>query len=184
MERKPLLPQLTHPNRNTESESKSVSHTATSCFDFEFPTAISNSAVTNDVVLFGKVIHRGGKNKNPFVLRSESSSGRQNRVSGSVRSASTVDNRWRRSDSHSSSGKHRSGLFGMVKFPLQMELRDMKMRQERREVQRLPLPSMAAGDDGSVSGGKSCWELVRPLRRRSQLMNALTKATFGCITVA
>ncbi|XP_061341886.1 uncharacterized protein LOC133288195 [Gastrolobium bilobum] len=183
MERKPFSLQLTDPN--TKPESRSVSKMDTDSFDFEFPTVISSSAVPNDVVFWGKVITREtqpvGKNQSPFLLRSESSSCRPNRAAGPVRSVSTGENRWRRSDSNSSSRKHRNGLFGMVKFPLQMDLSDIKTRQERRkQPPRLPLPMSAVEDEGgSFSGGESCWDLVRPVRRRSQLMKAL----FGCIPI-
>ncbi|RHN50507.1 hypothetical protein MtrunA17_Chr6g0458171 [Medicago truncatula] len=68
-------------------------------------------------------------------------------------------------------------MFGMVKFPLQMELIDIKMRQERREPMKLPKFT-----EQEEVGGESRWEMVRPLRRRWTIMSAL-KASFGCIHI-
>ncbi|KAK7271883.1 hypothetical protein RJT34_28137 [Clitoria ternatea] len=154
--------------------------------EFEFPAtvfSISNS-VPNNVVFCGKVITRrtepassGGEGR--VLWRSESFSGPSNQFVAWIRSPSGRENRWRRSES---SRKRYNGMFGTVKFPLQMELSDIKMRQERREP--LPLPKIPAKDDGDKDGGESCWELVRPLRRRGTLLNALAKATFGgCIPI-
>jgi hypothetical protein len=68
-------------------------------------------------------------------------------------------------------------MFGIAKFPLQMELSDIKMRQERKVP--MPLPKFIAEEDG---GGESCWEIVRPLRRQGSIMSLL-KASFGCIRI-
>ncbi|GAU32210.1 hypothetical protein TSUD_277900 [Trifolium subterraneum] len=53
---------------------------------------------------------------------------RKNVFVAGLRSPSGRVNRRRRSDSDR---KSYTGIFGTVKFPLQMELSDMKMRQER-----------------------------------------------------
>ncbi|KAK7316143.1 hypothetical protein VNO77_34915 [Canavalia gladiata] len=154
--------------------------------EFEFPAAVFSSAVPNDVVFCGKVITRRTEPgsepemrnesvEKRFLLRSESSS-KSNRFVAWLRSPSGREIRCRRSES---SRKRYNGILGTVKFPLQMELSDIKMRQERREP--LPMPKFAAKDDGD--NGESYWELVRPLRRRGMLMNALAKASFGCIPV-
>ncbi|MCI39738.1 hypothetical protein A2U01_0060970, partial [Trifolium medium] len=68
-----------------------------------------------------------------------------------IKLPSSRENRYRRSGS---GRKNCSGMFGIAKFPLQMELSDMKMRQERREPIKLPLPKYTAED----GGGESCWE--------------------------
>ncbi|RDY04038.1 hypothetical protein CR513_12305, partial [Mucuna pruriens] len=137
--------------------------------EFEFPATASSNAVPNDVVFCGKVITRRAETENRVLLRSESS-GPTNESVARLRSPSGRENRWRRSES---CRKHYNGMFGTVKFPLQMELSDIKMRQDRRE----PLPPLPAKDDGD--GGDSCWELVRPLRRRGPLKNAL----FRCFPI-
>ncbi|KAL2335243.1 hypothetical protein Fmac_016456 [Flemingia macrophylla] len=143
--------------------------------DFEFPAAaVSAGAVPNDVVFCGKVITRrteplDDERENRLLLRSESC-GRSNGFVAWLRSPSGRESRCRRSES---SRRRYSGMFGAVKFPLQMELSDIKMRQERRDPPSLP--RAPAIDDG----GESCWELVRPLRRRGLLRNAL----FGCLPI-
>ncbi|KAJ1403614.1 hypothetical protein SESBI_27179 [Sesbania bispinosa] len=65
-----------------------------------------------------------------------------------------------------------------------MELSDMKKRQERRESEAL-LPNLPVGgySETVVAGdGKSCWQLIRRLRRKGQrhLFNALPTASFRC----
>ncbi|KHN40181.1 hypothetical protein glysoja_041844 [Glycine soja] len=122
-------------------------------FEFEFPAAVYVSGgVPNDVVFCGKVMTRRTEGETRALLRSETS------------------NRYRRIES---CRRRYNGMFGTVmKFPLQMELSDIKMRQERRELPPT-MPKVAAKGDG----GESCWELVQPLRRRGTLKNAL----FGCL---
>ena len=142
--------------------------------EFEFPAIDVSSAVPNNVVLFGKVITRRtepgpDKSENRFLSRSESSSGRSNGFVSWLRSPSGREGRCRRSESGRRSYKP------VLKFPLQMELSDIKKRQDRREpLPPPPLPRIPAKDDGD--GGESCWELVRPLRRQGTLKNAF----FGC----
>lgn len=134
--------------------------------DFEFP-ASTFGELPNDVVFCGKVITRKTepgpapqtKRDTAFVVGNRTSSG--------------VENRYRRCRSER---KSYNGMFGTAKFPLQMELSDIKMRQERREP--VALPKFPAED----GGGESCWELVRPLRRRGTFMSALM-ASFGCIHI-
>ncbi|KAK7381048.1 hypothetical protein VNO78_33572 [Psophocarpus tetragonolobus] len=144
--------------------------------EFEFPATVFSTEVPNDVVFCGKVITRRaepGPGENRSMLRSESSSGRTNRFAAHLRSPSGRENRFRRSES---CRRRYDGRFGTVlKFPLQMELSDIKMRQDRRELPPPPHPPRSpAKDDGD--GGESCWELVRPLRRGRTLKNAL----LGC----
>ncbi|KAG4911989.1 hypothetical protein AAZX31_19G046900 [Glycine max] len=140
--------------------------------EFEFPATDYSSAVPNDVVLFGKVITRRtepgpDKRENRVLTKSESSSGRSNGFMSWLRSPSGKEIRCRRSESG------RSRYKTVLKFPLQMELSDIKKRQDRREPLP-PLPRVTAECDGD--GGESCWELVRPLRRQGTLKNAF----FGC----
>ena len=155
-------------------EAGPVSQAGAGHSNFEFPRAIS-PAVPNDVVFCGKIITRQtGPGPQPHKPESsaEINSGRTNGFTAMLRSPSLRENRCRRSDS---ARKRYNGMFGTVKFPLQMDLSDMKMRQERNEP--MPLPKLPAED----GGGESCWELVRPLRRRGTLMSVLAKASFGCI---
>ncbi|KAI4351356.1 hypothetical protein L6164_005729 [Bauhinia variegata] len=168
----------------------------TDLLDFQFP-AVANPATLNDIVFCGKVMVRKAEPapapKDPFLSRSESigrlilgrtssglNSGRDKR-SDSLRSYSTGENGSSRS---SSTRKRFGGLFGILRFPLQMELTDIKKRQERMEPVTLPaFPGDGDGESASGGGGKSCWELVRPLKRRSHLMSVLAKTSFGCIPV-
>ncbi|CAL5185723.1 unnamed protein product [Lathyrus oleraceus] len=142
-------------------ESGPISKTVTTRADFEFSTG-ALTELPNHVVFFGKVITR----------KTEPKTRTENVVVPGIRSSSGKETRYRRSGSEK---KRYTGMFGMVKFPLQMELSDIKMRQERREP--VPLPKFTTKEDG---GGESCWEMVRPLRRRGTVMSAL-KASFGCI---
>ncbi|KAK7381047.1 hypothetical protein VNO78_33571 [Psophocarpus tetragonolobus] len=149
--------------------------------EFEFPATDSPTAVPNDVVFCGKVITRRtelasapqGERENRAMLKSES--GRVSGFGSWLRSPSGKDFRCRRSES---CRRRYNGMFGTVKFPLQMELTDIKMRQDRRELPPTPPlpPRVPAEDDGDCDGGESCWELVRPLRRGGTFKNAL----LGC----
>ncbi|KAG4947678.1 hypothetical protein AAZX31_15G248000 [Glycine max] len=137
-------------------------------FEFEFPAAVYVSGgVPNDVVFCGKVMTRRTEGETRALLRSETSNG----FMAWLRSPSGRESRrYRRIES---CRRRYNGMFGTVmKFPLQMELSDIKMRQERRELPPT-MPKVAAKGDG----GESCWELVQPLRRRGTLKNAL----FGCL---
>ena len=148
--------------------------------EFEFPATVFPSALSDDVVLFGKLITRRTgepgpapyeKSENRVLLRSESSSGGTNGFVSWLRSPSGREGRCRRSESGRRSYKT------VLKFPLQMELSDIKKRQDRREpLPPPPLPIITAKDEGDSDGGESCWELVRPLRRQGTLKNAF----FGC----
>ncbi|CAK8533184.1 unnamed protein product [Lathyrus sativus] len=144
-------------------EPGSVSKKDTSRTDFEFATS-ALTELPNDVVFFGKVITR----------KTEPQTRTENAVVPGIRSSLGKESRYQRSGSER---KRYTGLFGMVKFPLQMELSDIKMRQERREP--VPLPKFTTKEDG---GGESCWEMARPLRRRGTIMSYL-KASFGCIHI-
>ena len=158
-------------------------------FDFVFPTTISNGRGTNDVVFCGKVLisrteepDPSHKLKNPLMLSSGSESfkpdsGRTNCLnSGQCNRLDSL-----RSPPSSGSGMKRfTGLFGILRFPLHMELSEIKQRQCRREP--LPLPKLMMDEDGEVvdpGAGKNCWDIVRPMRRGNLLFSALAK--FGCI---
>lgn len=170
-------------------------------FDFEFPTAISSSStkasVQNDIVFCGKIIGQKAnpnssetvRNNNPFLARTESvgkiSSGRHSGSISYLKSSSDGDNR-RRS---SGSWKHYNGLFGVLKYPMQMELSDIKMRQERMEPVSLPRFPAVDGGEVVVGGGrKSKWALVRRLslkrrERRSLPISTVAKGSFGCLPI-
>lgn len=144
--------------------------------EFEFPASVPS--ISNDVVFCGKVIARRTEpgsaphNKENRVLLISEYSGRSNGFVKSLRSPSGKENRCRR---NKSCRKLYNGMFGTVKFPLHMELSDIKVRRDRRDPPPpLPPPRFEAEDDGD--GGESCWELVRPLRRAGTLKNAF----FGC----
>ncbi|PNX93330.1 hypothetical protein L195_g016481 [Trifolium pratense] len=148
-------------------EHGSVSKTSTTQTDFEFPTSVSNE-LRNDVVFCGKIITRKTEsNPAPQTKRNTA-------VVVGIKSPSGKENRYRRSGSERKS----YGLFRIAQFPLQMELSDIKMRQERKVP--MPFPKFTAVEDGS---GESCWEMVRPLRRQGSIMSLL-KASFGCIRIA
>ncbi|GAU32205.1 hypothetical protein TSUD_277850 [Trifolium subterraneum] len=132
--------------------------------DFEFLPGVSNE-VSNDVVFCGKVITR--KTEPDPAQQTK----RNTAVVAGIKSSSGRENRYRRSGS-----ERKSFMFGIAKFPLQMELSDIKMRQERK----VPMPlKFTAQED---SGGESCWEMVRPLRRQGSIISFL-KASFGCIRI-
>ncbi|WJX65933.1 hypothetical protein P8452_50541 [Trifolium repens] len=144
-----------------------VSKPNTTQTDFEFPTSVSNE-LQNNVVFCGKVITR--KTESDPAAQTK----RNTAVIAGIKSSSGRENRYKRS---SSERKSFNGMFGIAKFPLQMELSDIKMRQERKVP--MPLPKFIAEEDG---GGESCWEIVRPLRRQGSIMSLL-KASFGCIRI-
>ncbi|CAJ2666046.1 unnamed protein product [Trifolium pratense] len=149
-------------------ETGSISKPGTKQTDFEFLTSVS-SELSNDVVFCGKVITRKTEPDSAPQKRKD------NAIVAGIKLPSGRENRYRRSGSER---KNFSGMFGIAKFPLQMELSDMKMRQERRESITLPLPKYTAKD----GGGESCWEMVRPLQRQGSIMSVL-KASFGCIRI-
>ncbi|KAF5453460.1 hypothetical protein F2P56_028361 [Juglans regia] len=80
-------------------------------------------------------------------------------------------------------------MFGMTRFPTEMELRDMKMRQSRMRSQSSMFRSVQCDEmnngNEDRSRGKGLWRLLRVLglasRRKSQHSNAVVKASFGCI---
>ncbi|KAK7277308.1 hypothetical protein RIF29_18459 [Crotalaria pallida] len=150
--------------------------TGTGHLDFNFPTPISpDTALQNDVVFCGKVMIQKSEpapstertNKKPFLTKCESL-----RKPNPVRNQRWGDSRLLRRSSSSSCSRRRhfNGLFGAVKFPVQMELSDMRRRQERRGKERL-LPEIPA--DG---GRRYCWQLIRPLKRS---LGAFAAALFG-----
>ncbi|KAI4346361.1 hypothetical protein L6164_007262 [Bauhinia variegata] len=168
---------------------ESVSQMGTEFLDFQFPAMNTGTTIPNDIVFCGKTIVRRTEPapppKNPFLSRSESF-GKLilGRTSSGLNSGPYKRLHSIRYSKGSSTRQRYSGLFGILRFPLQMELSDIKERQRRREPVTLPaFPGDGDGESVSGGGGKSCWELVRPLRRRSHLMTALAKASFGCIPV-
>lgn len=168
--------------------------------EFEFPKHDSETALQNDVVFCGKVMIPKTE-QNPFLVRSESfrkpksrngfSAVRDLRSESLRLPAAKGHSRLRRSDS---GWRRLNSLFGVVKFPVQMELSDMKKRQQELNEQRSLSPKLAAEHDGetgtAVGDGKSCWRtwrLVWPLRRKGQsqrfhLLNvAPSSLSFGCL---
>lgn len=153
--------------------------------EFEFPATDFSGAVADDVVFCGKVITRRtepspalqSESKTRVLPRSESS-GQTSGILTWLRSPSAKEKRWRRNDTCL---KRKSEMFGTVlKFPLQMKLSDIKMRQDRREcLPPPPLPPRVPAKDDDYDGGESCWELVRPLRRGGTFKNLL----FRCIPI-
>ncbi|KAK4272134.1 hypothetical protein QN277_020726 [Acacia crassicarpa] len=167
--------------------------------EFEFPTAISdsgtNAALQNDIVFCGKILGRQTDpnpsdtvRKNPFLVRSESigkiNSGRHSGLVSYLKSSSDGEHRRR----NSWSWRYHNGLFGVLKYPVQMELSDIKTRQERMEPTSLPkLPAVEGGETEISSGRKSKWGLVRRLslkrRERGPPMTAVAKGSFGCLPI-
>lgn len=80
-------------------------------------------------------------------------------------------------------------MFGMTRFPTEMELRDMKIRQSRRMRSQSSMARSVECDEmikrkQDRSRGKGLWRLLRVLGfgcKRSQHSNAVVKASFGCI---
>ncbi|KAF8370144.1 hypothetical protein HHK36_031839 [Tetracentron sinense] len=73
-------------------------------------------------------------------------------------------------------------MFGLVKFPTEMELKDIRNRQSRRNPSSL-FPAFDGGKSvkGIRSRGKgSFWGLLRAFGCKSHA-NAMVKASFGCI---
>ncbi|TKY46297.1 hypothetical protein E2542_SST28335 [Spatholobus suberectus] len=151
------------------------SPTDTGHFSFEFPTLVSDLALQNDVVFCGKVIIR--QSTEPCLedpVRSKFFSkpkpvrpvNRDQRW-GSFQLPATRYSRLQRS---SSSRRYSNGLFGVVKFPVQMELSDMKKRQSAL------LPKLATvRDDESEKGGgekRACHvgETEGGLRKEGRIM--------------
>ncbi|BAU01615.1 hypothetical protein LR48_Vigan10g205600 [Vigna angularis] len=153
--------------------------------EFEFPATDFSGAVADDVVFCGKVITRRtepspapqSESKTRVLPRAESS-GHTSGILTWLRSPSAKEKRWRRNES---CRKRKTEMFGTVlKFPLQMELSDIKMRQDRREcLPPPPLPPRVPSKDDDDDGGESCWELVRPLRPGGTFKNLL----FQCIPI-
>jgi len=146
--------------------------------DFEFHTGFTTSP-PKEVIFCGKLITsktEPGSARQMIRREEENTSDRNNVFVAGLRSPSGRENRWQRS---SSDKKSYTGIFGTVKFPLQMELSDMKTRQDRKLA--MTVPKFTAEDGGE----KSCWELIRPLRRRGKFMSSL-KSSFRirCISIA
>ncbi|CAL0299141.1 unnamed protein product [Lupinus luteus] len=151
-------------------ESTPISQMAIDHSNFDFPITIP-TASPNHVLFCAKLITRQSQ-----PLHKPNSSFSTCQIFSKLRSSSGKENRYQKIGG-SRNRKHYNGMFGTVKFPLQMELGDMKMRQERREK---PLPKIPAMEEDN--GGESCWELMRPLKRRGMLVRALVKASL-CIPI-
>ncbi|WJX70865.1 hypothetical protein P8452_54926 [Trifolium repens] len=150
-----------------------VSNSNTARPDFEFNTGSTNS-LSNDVVFCGKVISRKtepGSALQKKQIEGEKTSDEKNVFVAGLRTPSGRENRWRRSDSDR---KSYIGIFGTLKFPLQMGLSDIKMRQERMEPMTL---SKFTVEDG---GKKSCSELVR--HRRTLMSSLKSSFRIRCIS--
>ncbi|CAJ1947772.1 unnamed protein product [Sphenostylis stenocarpa] len=136
---------------------------------FEFPTLICNSPLQRHVVFCGKIIHRQPQpsSRHPFMTRSNSYEKWK-----PVRPADRGQ-RWAslQFPDTGHSRKYVNGLFGVVKFPVQMELSDIRKRQSAQSAR------LAAAADGEpqkdVRSGLE-WQLIRTLRRKSRhWLNAL-----------
>ncbi|CAJ2666041.1 unnamed protein product [Trifolium pratense] len=136
----------------------SVSHPSTTRSDFEFNNGFINT-LPNDVIFCGKVISRktepGSASERKYT-EGENTSDRKNVFIAGLRSPSAREIRWQRSDSDT---KSYTGMFGIVKFPLQMGLSDMKMRQERKEP--VTLSKFMAEDGGKKSFRQLVWRRGR-----------------------
>ncbi|KAF8026269.1 hypothetical protein BT93_F2929 [Corymbia citriodora subsp. variegata] len=151
--------------------------------DFEFSAAPAVSAV--DAFLFcGRSVPYDEHEcrVDPLLLHSDSFRPREKLRSDSLlrvtRSTSSVAPATACDRSSSSWRRHRA-LIGITKFPATMELSDIRKRQGRRAP--APLFPVAEGGKEAVAGGRSGghWSLLRPLRCRSHLVNALAKASLG-----
>lgn len=75
-------------------------------------------------------------------------------------------------------------IFGMTRFTTEMELRDIKIRQSRIKSPSMMFRSVEC--DNMVKSNERCrrkglWRLIKILGSRSQHLNAVVKASFGCI---
>lgn len=70
--------------------------------------------------------------------------------------------------------------FGMARFPVEMELRDIKMRQSKKS----PANKLRQETGKEMSNGrreKGLWGLLRFLGCKSHHAHAMVKASFGCM---
>ncbi|KAJ7970412.1 Protein unc-13 4B like [Quillaja saponaria] len=80
-------------------------------------------------------------------------------------------------------------LFGMTRFPTEMELRDMKTRQSRRGPQATAMVSASKEQSEVVKGtsrrkvrkGKGFCGIFRALGCSNRTAKAVAKASFGCL---
>lgn len=80
-------------------------------------------------------------------------------------------------------------MFGMTRFPTEMELRDIKTRQNRIKSPSMMFRSvecddMVKGNEDESRRGNGMWRLLRILGCRRQHVNTVVKASFGCIPSA
>uniref|UniRef100_A0A2N9EVY6 Uncharacterized protein n=1 Tax=Fagus sylvatica TaxID=28930 RepID=A0A2N9EVY6_FAGSY len=80
-------------------------------------------------------------------------------------------------------------MFGMTRFPTEMELRDIKTRQSRIKSPSMMFRSvecddMVKGNEDESRRGNGMWRLLRILGCRRQHVNTVVKASFGCIPSA
>ncbi|KAK7380749.1 hypothetical protein VNO78_33266 [Psophocarpus tetragonolobus] len=154
-------------------------------FTFEFPTLLSVSDVDppNDVVFCGRVmVHQTDQ---PPLMERSNSFNKPNPVRSAHRRwgwlplPATRYSRLQKSGSGGGGGRRRvSGMFGVIKFPLQMELNDMRKRQTKIAMTTM---TMMTSEDKAEKGEKSGWklQLVRMLRRKGrEWLNALSTSSF------
>ncbi|KAK4578897.1 hypothetical protein RGQ29_028817 [Quercus rubra] len=75
-------------------------------------------------------------------------------------------------------------MFGMTRFPTEMELRDIKLRQSRKKSPSMMFRSVECDNmvkSNERSRRKGLWRLLKILGSRRQHLNAVVKASFGCI---
>ncbi|XP_030451089.1 uncharacterized protein LOC115673144 [Syzygium oleosum] len=109
------------------------------------------------------------------LLRSNSLRVARSRSSVAPAAASVVG-------SSSSRRRQYRALIGITKFPARMELSDIRKRQGRRAPAPL-FPAAEGEKQDSAAGGRSGGHrsLLGPSRCRSHFVNALAKASLGCI---
>ena len=79
--------------------------------------------------------------------------------------------------------KKHAFMFGLPKFPLEMELSDMRRRQNRRApAPIIPVAEAREAAAGGKSAGKGQWGLLRSLRCRANLLSAFGRAGFSCVS--
>ncbi|KAM1019806.1 hypothetical protein ACFX15_040401 [Malus domestica] len=153
---------------------------------FEFPVDPIRGYIPMDVVFCGKPIHLRNEEpqiENPFFSRSESFKFSSPSHPHSHRSESELVSC--RSHSPSSNSRKHKVLIGLVKYQPEMDMNEIRKRQGRRTPAPM-FPVISGGELASVGGGRSGsgkghWRLMRALRCRFHLLNALAKATLGCM---
>lgn len=167
---------------------------------FEFEILPKTETATEDIVFFGKQIKQHIEfvrhPRNGLFIRRDSFKKSQSfrtdlsskTVYDETRSGSFRSGRPKalpaigKSPFGSSSSRKHKVIIGLVNPQPKMELSEIRKRQSRRS----PAPMFGAGGEPAVPGDgigkKSHWGLLRPLQCRTHFMNALTKASFGCLS--